>query len=98
VERQLDERSHPPELRALLIRSVGAIAAPAACEWLVGRCLTKRRLLPGVRLAPKSSDLVAAVTALALRWGQHPRAAEVLRLAGRTRDAELQAAATAVTA
>ncbi|MGH7515897.1 MAG: hypothetical protein ACREOC_00290 [Gemmatimonadales bacterium] len=98
VDRQLDERSHPPELRALLIRSVGAIAAPAACEWLVERCLTKRRLLPGVRLAPKSSDLVAAVTALALRWAQNPRAAEVLRLAARTRDAELQAAAAAVAA
>ncbi|HET8624098.1 MAG TPA: hypothetical protein VFM14_11085 [Gemmatimonadales bacterium] len=94
VERQLDQRNHPPELRALLIRAVGAIAAPAACDWLVGRCLTKRRLLPGVRLAPKSSDLVAAVTALAQRWAQNPKAAEVLRLAAKTRDAELQAAAT----
>jgi hypothetical protein len=93
VERQLAERNHPPELRALLIRAVGAIPAPAACEWLVGRCLTKRVLLPGMRLAPKSADLVAAVTALALRWAQHPRAAEVLRLAARSRDAELHAAA-----
>ena len=93
VERQLDERNHPPELRALLIRAVGAIAAPAACDWLVGRCLTRRRLLPGVRLAPKSSDLVAAVTALANRWAQNPKAAEVLRLAAKSRDAELQAAA-----
>jgi hypothetical protein len=93
VQRQLTERNHPPELRALLIRAVGAIPAPAACEWLVNRCLTKRVLLPGMRLAPKSSDLVAAVTALAVRWAQHPRAAEVLRLAARSRDAELQAAA-----
>jgi hypothetical protein len=93
VERQLAERNHPPELRALLIRAVGAIAAPAACDWLVRRCLTKRVLLPGMRLVPKSSDLVAAVTALALRWAQHPGAAEVLRLAARSRDAELQAAA-----
>ncbi len=93
VERQLDERQLGPELRALLIRAVGAIAAPVACEWLVQRCLTKRRLLPGVRLAPKSSDLVAAVTALALRWSQNPRATEVLRLAARSRDPDLQAAA-----
>ncbi len=93
VERQLDRGGHLPELRVLLIRAVGAIAAPAACEWLVERCLTKRRLLPGVRLAPKSPDLVAAVTALALRWAEHPRAAQVLRLAARSRDAELQAAA-----
>ena len=93
VDRQLTERNHPPELRALLIRAVGAIAAPAACEWLVKRCLTKRVILPGLRLAPKSSDLVAAVTALGLRWAQHPAAAEVLRLAARSRDAELQAAA-----
>jgi hypothetical protein len=93
VERQLDGRSHSPELRVLLIRAVGAIAAPAACDWLVRRCLTKRRLLPGVRLAPKSPDLVAAVTALAQRWAHHPKAAEVLRLAAKTRDTELQTAA-----
>jgi hypothetical protein len=95
VERQLGDRNHPPELRTLLIRAVGAIPAPVACEWLVERCLTKRVLLPGKRLAPKSPDLVAAVTALALRWSQDPRAAEVLRLAARSRDAELQSAATA---
>ncbi|HEX2450083.1 MAG TPA: hypothetical protein VHJ69_03030 [Gemmatimonadales bacterium] len=93
VERQLQERNHSPELRTLLIRAVGAIAAPAACDWLVARCLTKRRFLRGVRLTPKSSDLVAAVTALALRWAQNPKAAEVLRLAVKSRDAELQAAA-----
>jgi hypothetical protein len=95
VERQLGDRNHPPELRTLLIRAVGAIPAPVACEWLVERCLTRRVLLPGKRLAPKSPDLVAAVTALALRWSQDPRAAEVLRLAARSRDAELQSAATA---
>jgi hypothetical protein len=95
VQRQLEGRNHPPELRALLIRAVGAIAAPAACEWLVQRCLTKRVLLPGVRLAPKSAELVAAVSALAQRWGQHPRAAEVLRLAAKSRDAELQGAVAA---
>jgi hypothetical protein len=93
VERQLQDRNHPPELRALLIRAVGAIAAPAACGWLVNRCLTKRVLLPGMRLVPKSAELVAAVTALALRWAHDPGAAEVLRLAARSRDAELQAAA-----
>lgn len=95
VQRQLDGRNHSPELRALLIRAVGAIAAPAAGEWLARRCLTKRVLLPGMRLAPKSAELVAAVSALAQRWSQHPRAAEVLRLAARSRDAELQAAAAA---
>ena len=95
VERQLADRNHGPELRALLIRAVGAIAAPAACEWLVQRCLTKRVLLPGTRLAPKSAELVAAVTALSLRWARDPRAVEVLRLAARSRDAELQSAAAA---
>ena len=98
VQRQLEGRNHPPELRALLIRAVGAIAAPAACEWLVHRCLTKRVLLPGMRLAPKSAELVAAVSALAQRWAQHPRAAEVLRLAAKSRDAELQGAAAAAAA
>jgi hypothetical protein len=93
VERQLAERNHPPELRALMVRAVGAIASPAACEWLVNRCLTRRVLLPGKRLAPKSAELVAAVNALAQRWAQDPRAAEVLRLAARSRDVELQGAA-----
>jgi hypothetical protein len=95
VQRQLEGRNHTPELRTLLIRAVGAIAAPAACEWLVQRCLTKRVLLPGMRLAPKSAELVAAVSALAQRWAQQPRAAEVLRLAAKSRDAELQGAAAA---
>jgi hypothetical protein len=95
VDRQLAERNHPPELRALMVRAVGAIASPAACEWLVNRCLTRRVLLPGKRLAPKSAELVAAVKALAQRWAQHPGAAEVLRLAARSRDAELQGAAAA---
>ena len=76
-----------------MVRAVGAMASPAACEWLVNRCLTRRVLLPGKRLAPKSAELVAAVNALAQRWAQDPRAAEVLRLAARSRDVELQGAA-----
>ncbi|HEU5170549.1 MAG TPA: hypothetical protein VFU46_08420 [Gemmatimonadales bacterium] len=94
VARRLEQPTLGPELRLLLIRVLAAASTPGARDWLVQRCIVRRRLLPGKRLAPKSPELLAALAALAARWAADAGAAEVLRVAGASPDGELRAAAS----
>jgi hypothetical protein len=90
---QFESRVQPADLRLQIVRVLAEIRAPAARDCLVRRALARRRWLPWKRLAPKSSETVAAIAGLAGHWSDDPIAAEVLRLAGKSRDAEVRAAA-----
>jgi hypothetical protein len=52
-----------------------------------------KTLLGRVRLAPRSVEMLAALTALARGWGTHPAAAPVLAEALRSSDPEILRAA-----
>jgi hypothetical protein len=90
---QLESRVQPADVRLQIVRVLAQIRVPAARDCLIRRALARRRWLPWKRLAPKSSETVAAIAGLAGHWSADPTAAEVLRLAGKSRDAEVRAAA-----
>jgi hypothetical protein len=90
---QLESRTLPADLRLQLVRVLASIHAPAARDCLIRRALIRRRWLPWKRLAPKSPETLAAIAGLAGQWKDDPGAADVLRLAGSSGDAEVRAAA-----
>lgn len=92
---QLARGSHPADVRLQIVRVLAGIPASAARDALIRRALARRRWLLWKRLAPKSPEVVAAIAGLARRWRSDPAAAGVLRLAGRSADAEVRAAAGA---
>lgn len=81
------------ELRALGIRVLGTVRTPATRDWLVDHALTRKKLFRGRRLMPKSPEILAIVAALARSWREDKAAAEVLRLAQSSGDAEIRAVA-----
>jgi hypothetical protein len=95
VERITVDARRAPELRALTLRILARTRAPEALRLVLTAALG-RRIWFGPRLAPKSPLLLAALTALANHWREHPSAAEILRLALQHSDAEIRAAAMPV--
>ena len=67
--------------------------SPAVRAWLLERVLTKRTLLRGPRLQPKTPEVLAALVVLARRWRDVAAATHALRMAEESGDAELAAAA-----
>jgi hypothetical protein len=92
---QLESRAQPADVRLQIVRVLAGMRAPAARDCLIRRALARRRWLPWKRLAAKSPETVAAIAGLAGHWAGDPTAVEVLRLAGKSRDDEVRAAAGA---
>jgi hypothetical protein len=89
----LNNPQKPLDLRVRGIALLQQVATPAARDWLLERVLTKRTLLRGPRLVPKSPEMVAALAVLAKRWKDSQQAAIALELARESGDPELIAAA-----
>jgi hypothetical protein len=92
VEKVVSAPRTPPDLRALGIRVLARAQAGAFLPRLLGISTSRRRWF-GPRLAPKSPEVLAAVSALASYWRQDPRAAALLSQALRHPDPEIRAAA-----
>lgn len=90
---QLETRGQTTDLRVQIVRVLGTTATPLARDCLMRRVLARRRWLPGRKLAPKSPEMVAALSGLAARWRGDPAVQEVLRLASKSADGETRAAA-----
>jgi hypothetical protein len=91
VSRVLGDKALPA-LRSLAVRALGNVGSGLALEALLEVCTSGKSLLGKVRLAPKSPELMPALTALARRWGRDPRAAAVLALAEKSKDSQIQEA------
>jgi hypothetical protein len=89
----LNAPQRPLELRTRGILLLQQVHTPAVRDWLLEKVLTKRSLLRGRRLQPRSPEVLAALVVLARRWASAPDAALALRLAAESGDAELAAAA-----
>jgi hypothetical protein len=85
-------RAHPndAELRALGIRVLGTVRTPATRDWLLDNALTQKKLFRGRRLMAKSPELLAILSVLARSWRNDKLAAEVLRQAQQSGDAEIR--------
>ncbi|MEO8333788.1 MAG: hypothetical protein ABI664_02365 [bacterium] len=60
------------------VRAVGNIADDITLDWMLKRTIVPGGLLRRPRLAPTTPELLAALSVLAARWGDDPRAASVL--------------------
>ncbi len=76
------------------LRILSRSRSPEALKVLLAYARQRRRWF-GRRLPPKSPELLAALSALAVYWKDDPRASEVLAHALRHSDPEIRAAATA---
>ena len=92
VERIATDTRRPSEMRVSAVRILGRTRAPQALRLLVGIALT-RRFWFRTRLAPKSPELLAILSALAAQWRDDPLAASVLIHAQGHSDPEIRAAA-----
>jgi hypothetical protein len=81
------------ELRTRGILLLQHVRTPAVRDWLLERVLTRRSLLRGPRLQPKSPEVLMALVVLARRWRDVAQATLALRLAEASGDPELAAAA-----
>ncbi len=91
VGRVLESESLRP-LRSLAVRALGNSGSALALETLLNVSSRGRTLLGKPRLAPKSPELLAALSALAGGWRSEPRAKGILAVAERSKDLQVQAA------
>lgn len=92
LERIAGDPKRPAEARVLAIRAIARSGTGTALGLLRDLALPPRRWLRR-RLAPKSPELLAALSGMAVHWRQDPIAAEVLTLAMQHSDPEIRAAA-----
>ena len=90
ILRRLSDKDLGVEPRVLAIRVLAASKTRTALDHLLGLTIRKRRFW-GHRLAPKSPEVLAALSGLAQHWGDDPRAKSAIALAERHTDGELRA-------
>lgn len=83
----------PSDIRVQAIRSLVQAKTAQARACLIELAVARRRWLMARRLAPRTPEMLAAISALAAAWPDDPGAAEVLRLASRSRDDAIRSAA-----
>ncbi|HYF40006.1 MAG TPA: hypothetical protein VD930_09975 [Gemmatimonadales bacterium] len=93
VRRIAADPKHPSESRVLAVRLLARTRTADSFRVLHDLVMHRRRWL-GRRVAPKSPELLAALSALASRWADDPVAAEVLMRASQHSDPDIRAAAT----
>jgi hypothetical protein len=92
VELIAADPKRPSEMRVAAVRILARTRAPEALRLLAGIAVT-RRLWFRARLAPKSPELLATLSALAAHWPDDPLATAVLAQAQDHADPEIRAAA-----
>lgn len=86
LARRMSEADFPA---ALCLPAVGVLASsrrPEALERLLALVVQGRTLVGQPRLMPTSPSMLRALAVIAQRWAPDPRAAAVLKRAGRSRD------------
>ena len=92
VEEIAADPHRPPEMRVPALRIMARGRTPNALRVLLAHARHRRSWFR-CRLAPKSAELLAALSGLASYWSQHPGAAEILSRARQHTDPEIRAAA-----
>ena len=94
---RVDRDDIPASLRALAIRAVASVRSHDVVEWVLRFVMIgRKRFFGGERLAPKSPELLAALTALGSYWAKDPRVASTLARAAKSTDPEIRNAAVSV--
>ena len=83
--------------RGAAVRAVAAMdrAGDETVGWLLQRVLRTSRVLRREKLAPPTAEMLAALAALAMRWGSDPRTQAAIELARTHEDAAIRNAVSA---
>jgi hypothetical protein len=92
AQRIAADLKRPSETRVQAVRILARSRTAESLRVLHELVLHRRRWL-GRRLAPKSPELLAALSALAAHWGDDPVVADLLRRASQHSDPDIRAAA-----
>ncbi|MEP6690294.1 MAG: hypothetical protein ABJD07_04005 [Gemmatimonadaceae bacterium] len=92
IIRRVNEGTLHAELRLLGVRVAASVKSTATLEWLLTFTMARRGWFRRRRLAHKTPEMIAALTALGLQYRSESRAAPVLALASRDTDPEIRAA------
>lgn len=94
IMNRVDRDDIPAPLRALAIRTVASVHSADVVDWVLRFVMVgRKRFFGGERLAPKSAELIAALSALGAFWRDDPRAADTLSRALKHTDADVRTAA-----
>ena len=93
VHRIAIDSRRPAESRVLAVRTL-ARSKTAQAKQVLQELVVNRRRWFGRRLAPKSPELLAALSGLATHWRDDPAAADVLAQARQHSDPDIRAAAS----
>lgn len=94
IMNRVDRDDIPSPLRALAIRTVASVHSADVVDWVLRFVMVgRKRWFGGERLAPKSAELIAALTALGAHWRDDPRAADTLSRALKHTDPDVRSAA-----
>lgn len=89
---RLSDATFPPEQRVLALHLLGRSTNALALEALLKYASAGKTLMGGLKLAPKSAEMVAALAGLARTWKAERRAAALLQAAAKSGDAQIKEA------
>lgn len=95
LAKRVIDPAFPPEFRTSALQLLARSSSVLALEALLRFALGGTTLLGKLKLAPKSPEMLIALSGLARSWASERRAAPLLALARESKDAEIAAAATA---
>ena len=97
IMNRVDRDAFPAPLRALAIGAAAKTQSSDIVDWLLRFVMVGRKsFFGGERLAPKSPELLASLSALNAHWRNDRRVGEVLERARRSPDAEVRSAASSI--
>ncbi|HEX2718860.1 MAG TPA: hypothetical protein VHM67_14370 [Gemmatimonadaceae bacterium] len=97
IMNRVDRDAFPAPLRALAIGAAAKTQSSDIVDWLLRFVMVGRKsFFGGERLAPKSPELLAALSALNAHWRNDRRAIDVLERARRSPDVEVRNAASSI--
>jgi len=94
IVKRLNEGQLPPDLRVAAVRLLRSSKSTLALEALLRLVEGGRNLIGKPKLAPKSSDMLAALRALSAAWSSERRASALLERARESKDPDIARAAT----
>jgi len=97
IVQRLDAETLTPELQVPALQAIAGSGAASALACLLSTATTYTRWLKRLRVAPRSAQVLAALTGLATYWADDPRAAAVIACALTHTDPAIRAAARPAT-
>jgi hypothetical protein len=89
----IEEKNIDRSIRLRAIRALGLVRTPESRDWLIHQAAGKRRWWRRQRIAPKSPEVLTALSTLREFWAGQPLVEQTLKRALRSNDPDIRAAA-----